>query len=124
MGRVFVGLFLDFYIATEVHAEADFHGDEGALFPHCRKRSGRGGRARYPSCVDEVRSCAMSWLEQRLSLARGEDPIWYTAGGRCALFVSVSGGESQMVGVNRQFIKTLQTLFTKGLFSNYSKRCL
>ena len=36
----------------------------------------------------------MSGLKQRLRLAQGEDLIWYAAGGRCALCVSVSGGEA------------------------------
>jgi len=36
-------------------------------------------------------------LERRLSLSRGEDPIWYTAGVRCALCVSFGDGETQVV---------------------------
>ena len=39
----------------------------------------------------------MSVLEQRLSLSRGEDLVWYAAGGRCALRISVSDGETTMV---------------------------
>ena len=39
----------------------------------------------------------MSDLEQRLSRSVGEDSIWYAAGGRCALCISVSGGETSVV---------------------------
>ena len=39
----------------------------------------------------------MSGLEHRLSLSRGENQIWYTAGGRYALYVSFGGGETPAV---------------------------
>jgi hypothetical protein len=32
-GGVFFGIFLDLNVAAEVHAKADRHDDEGALFP-------------------------------------------------------------------------------------------
>ncbi len=87
---------LDLNVATEVLAEADLYDDEGAMFPVERGRVG-GGRVWDPSGIAEVRSCAMSGVEQRLSLFRGEDPIWYAAGCRGALCVSVSSRETLVV---------------------------
>jgi hypothetical protein len=39
----------------------------------------------------------MSGLEQRLSLSRGKDLRWYTAGGRCTLCVSFGGRETPVI---------------------------
>ena len=36
-------------------------------------------------------------MEQLLSLFRVEEPIWYAVGGRCALDVSINGGETPVV---------------------------
>jgi hypothetical protein len=34
-----------------------------------------GGSVWEPSCIDEVRSCAVSSLEHRMGLSQGENPI-------------------------------------------------
>ena len=88
---VFLCLFLDLNVATEVPTETDLYDDEGALFLVERGRVG-GGIVWDPSYIDEVWSCVMSGLEQRLGLSRQEDPIVYAAGCHGALCVSVSGG--------------------------------
>jgi hypothetical protein len=46
-----------------------------------------GGRVRGPSCKYEVWGRAVTW----------EDQVWYAAGVRIALFVSVGGGETREV---------------------------
>jgi len=87
---------LDLNVAVEVPAEADPYDDEGALFlvERCWVR---GGSVWDPSCVDEVRSCALPGLEQRLGLSHGENPVLYAAGCCGALCVPVSGGETPLV---------------------------
>ena len=62
-GGVFLGIFLDLNVAAEVPTKADLYDDEGALFP-VERTWVWGGSVSDPSCVDEVRSCAMPGLEQ------------------------------------------------------------
>jgi len=59
-------------------------------------RVGRGS-IRDPSCVDDIRCCAMSGFEQPLGLCMWEDPI-RDAAWRCdAFFVFGGGGETPLV---------------------------
>jgi len=67
-GGVFLDCFLDLNVVAEFPTEADLYDDEGALF-HAERCRVWGGSFSDPSCVDEVRSCDMSGLEQRLGLA-------------------------------------------------------
>ena len=95
-GRVLLGLFVELNVATEVFVEADLNEDEGALF---YVEGGRVGRwsAWDPSCVDEVRCCAMSGFEYHMVLCMWEDPI-RDAAWRCgAFFVFGGGGETPLV---------------------------
>jgi hypothetical protein len=59
---VLLGIFLDLNVAAEVPTEGSLYDDEGELF---RDKRGKvwGGSVWGPSCVDEIRSCAMSVLE-------------------------------------------------------------
>ena len=50
---VFLGLLVDFNVASEVRAEADLDNGENALFPVERDHVG-GGSVWDPSCIDEV----------------------------------------------------------------------
>jgi hypothetical protein len=73
-GGVLLGIFVKLNVAAEVHAKADLDEDEGALLFVEGGRVGRGS-VWDPSCVDEVRCCAMSGFEQHLVLCMWEDPI-------------------------------------------------
>jgi hypothetical protein len=95
-GGVFLGLLVDLDVAAEVPAEADLDNDEGAQFPIERGRIG-GGSVWDPSCMDEIRWCAMSGFGHHLGLSKGKDPIRHEVGCRCALSVSDGGGETPMV---------------------------
>jgi hypothetical protein len=59
-------------------------------------RVGRGS-VRYPSCVDEVRCCAMFGFEQQLGLCMLEGPFRDVAWRCGAFFVSSGGGETSVV---------------------------
>ncbi len=72
-GGVLLGLLVEFNVAAEVRAEADLDDDEGALYFVEICRIGRGS-VWDPSCVDEVRCCAMSGFEQPIGLFVWEDP--------------------------------------------------
>ena len=61
-GGVFLGLLVELNVAAEVLVEADIDKDEGSRFFVEGGRVGRGS-IRDPSCVDEVRCCAMSGVE-------------------------------------------------------------
>jgi len=95
-GGVLLGLLVEFDVATEVPSEADLDEDEGALHYVEGGRVGRGC-VWDPSCVDEVRCCAMSGFEHHLSLCvwgeQDRDAAW-----RCSTFcVSGGGGETPVV---------------------------
>ena len=91
-GGVFLGLFVELNVAAEVPAEADLDEDEGALLSVEGGRVGRGS-VRDPSCVDEIRCCAMSGVEQYLGLCVWEDLV-RDAAWRCGAF-GVSGGNGE-----------------------------
>jgi len=61
-GGVFLGLLVEINLAAEVLAEADLDDDEGAPFSVKRGRVG-GGSVCDPSCIEEIRFCAMSGFE-------------------------------------------------------------
>ena len=95
-GGIFLGLLVELNIVVKVPAEADIDKDEGPLISVEGSRVGRGS-VWDPSCVDEVRCCAMSSFKQHLGLCLWEDPI-QDAAWRCnAFFVSGGGGETPMV---------------------------
>ena len=95
-GGVLLGLLVELNGEAEVPANSDLDETEGALLFVEGGRIGRGS-VWDPSCVDEVRCCAMSGFEQQLGLVMSEDPIRDTAWRCGALCVSGGGGETPMV---------------------------
>ena len=90
------GLLVELDVAVEVSLEADLDDDEGALFSVKRGRVGRGS-VRDPSCVYEVRCCAMPGFKQHLGMCMWEDPI-QNAAWRCgAFFDSGGGGDTPLI---------------------------
>ena len=89
---VFLGLLVELNVAAEVPAEAALGDDEGVL----RSRVGEGS-VWDPSCIDEVRCCAMSGVERHMGLSTWEDPIRDVVWCRVPLCVSGGGGKTPMV---------------------------
>ena len=95
-GGVLLCLLVELNVASEVPVEVDLDEDEGALLFDEGGRVGRGS-VWDPSCVYEVRCCAMSGFEQQLGLFTWEDPIRDVAWRCSAFFVSGGGGETLVV---------------------------
>ena len=68
--RVFLGFLVVFLVASEVSGESDLYEDEGAcLFVEVGLDG--VGCVRDPSCVYEVRSCAVARFEEGLCVLFG-----------------------------------------------------